>query len=131
MGAATRRFKILVVEDMRSLRVILARLLRKLGHEVETVENGAEALDKLDSFMPEIIFSDISMPGMTGYELARRLRARSDTAGLLLVAMTGYGQAADRDKALEAGFDEHLVKPVDVQQLQRLFQERSQVAQDK
>ncbi len=114
-------YRVLVVEDMPALAMILSRLLTKLGHQVEVVDSGAAALEKLQSFAAEIIFSDISMPGMTGYELARTLRANDATAGLRLVAMTGYGQASDRDKAVKAGFDEHMVKPVDVAALQKFF----------
>ncbi len=120
-ATASRSFRVLVVEDMRALRVIMSRLLTKLGHEVEFAEDGTIALQKLDTFRPEVVFSDIAMPGMTGYELARRIRQRSDCAGVRLVALTGFGQAADRDKALEAGFDEHMIKPVDIELLQSLF----------
>ena len=113
----------MVVEDMRALSMVMGRLLEKLGHQVEVVESGAAAIQKLDDWKPELIFSDISMPGMTGYELARRIRQRPDTDGVFLVAMTGYGQSSDRDKALAAGFDKHLVKPVDIQQLRLVFNE--------
>lgn len=123
--ATSRSFKVLVVEDMRALRVIMARLLAKLGHEVEFAEDGMLALQRLDTYRPDIVFSDIAMPGMTGYELARQIRQRPDCSGIFLVALTGFGQSADRDKALEAGFDEHLVKPVDITQLQFLFDELS------
>ncbi len=114
-------FRVLVVEDMRALAMILERLLTKLGHQVEVVDSGAAALKKLETYVPEVIFSDISMPGMTGYELARHLRASQATAGLYLVAMTGYGLASDREKALRAGFNEHMIKPVDVAKLQQFF----------
>ena len=117
----SRLFKVLVVEDMRALRIIMSRLLTKLGHEVEFAEDGTFALQKLDTFRPDVVFSDIAMPGMTGYELARRIRQRADCSGICLVALTGFGQSADRDKALEAGFDEHMVKPVDIDLLQVLF----------
>ncbi|MCA9012579.1 MAG: response regulator, partial [Planctomycetaceae bacterium] len=125
-GRTTRSFKVLVVEDMRALRVIMSRLLTKLGHEVEFAEDGTLALQKLDSFHPDVVFSDIAMPGMTGYELARRIRQRPDCSSICLVALTGFGQSADRDKALEAGFDEHMVKPVDIALLQVLFDNLSQ-----
>ncbi|MDA8746423.1 CHASE3 domain-containing protein [Rubripirellula amarantea] len=115
----TRSFRILVVEDQSAIRVILSRLLEKLGHKVETAESGADAMRALDHFKPQIIFSDISMPGMTGYELARRLRERSDMKDVSIVAMTGYGQANDREKAIQSGFDEHLVKPVDARVLKQ------------
>ena len=121
----SRAFKVLVVEDMRALRVIMSRLLTKLGHEVEFAEDGTLALQKLDTFHAEVVFSDIAMPGMAGYELARRIRQRPDGSGICLVALTGFGQSADRNKALESGFDEHLVKPVDIALLQVLFDKLS------
>lgn len=120
--ASTRSFKVLIVEDMRALRVITARLLEKLGHVVQFAENGPLALSKLETFIPDVVFSDIAMPGMTGYELAQRIRQRSDCSQVYLVALTGFGQSSDRDRALEAGFDEHMVKPVDIALLRELFE---------
>ncbi len=121
--AAIRPMKVLVVDDMRALSVVLSRLLTKLGHVVEVVDSGPAALETLESFPAEIVFSDISMPGMTGYELAKRLRMDHPDRNMKLVAMTGYGQASDREKALTAGFDEHMVKPVDFKVLQSFFQQ--------
>ncbi|MBB3209183.1 PAS domain S-box-containing protein [Rhodopirellula rubra] len=117
----SRSYRVLVVEDMRALAIIMSRLLTKLGHHVEVVESGVAAIEKLQDYDAEVIFSDISMPGMTGYDLARKLRATDATKGLHLVAMTGYGQLSDREKALKAGFDEHMVKPVDIAKLQQFF----------
>ncbi len=117
-----RSFKVLVVEDMRALRTIMSRLLQRLGHEVEVAEDGLEALEVLTNFDAEIIFSDIAMPGMTGYDLARKLRETSSCASTYLVAMTGYGQFSDRTQSRESGFDEHMVKPVDIQKLRDLFE---------
>ena len=125
MDCPTRSFKILVVEDMRALAIILARLLTKLNHEVRVVDSGAAAIEILKTYPAEIIFSDISMPGMTGYELAQRLRQTEETKQIRLVAMTGYGQATDREKALNVGFDEHMVKPVDINRLRSFFAEIS------
>jgi two-component system CheB/CheR fusion protein len=122
----SRTFRVLVVEDMHALRVIMSRLLRKLGHHVEVAEDALCALEKLNEFMPEIIFSDISMPGMTGYDLARKLREHTATSKIYLVAMTGYGQSADRMEARHSGFDEHMVKPVDIAKLRALFDRLSQ-----
>ncbi len=116
-----RSFRVLVVEDMRALREVMARLLRKLGHEVELVESGDLALKTLDRFPAEVIFSDIAMPGMTGYELARRIRQRADFGNAWLVALTGFGESADRAKAIEAGYNEYMLKPVDIVALQVLF----------
>lgn len=117
--------RVLVVDDMRALSVVLSRLLSKLGHDVHIVDSGPAALVELKHFEAEVVFSDISMPGMTGYELAKRLRVECAERPLTLVAMTGYGQVRDREKALAAGFDEHMVKPVDFKVLQLFFQNLS------
>lgn len=116
-----RNFKILIVEDQRPLRVVMTRLLQKMGHEVQAVESGAEAINLLETFHPELLFSDISMPEMSGYELAGILRKRDDLSDVYLIAMTGFSQQSDLDQALDAGFHEHMVKPVDVERLQDLF----------
>ncbi len=118
-------FRILVVEDQRALRLVMARLLGKLGHEVEVAESGDQAIETLARFTPEIIFSDISMPGMNGYELVRKLRQRPDTSAAFIVALTGSGTELDRKSALDSGFDEHLTKPVDIQRLKKLFERLS------
>jgi PAS domain S-box-containing protein len=118
---SARSFQVLVVEDQAPLRIVLSKLLEKMGHRVEGAAGGEEALQRFNDAKPEVVFSDISMPGMSGYELVRRLRSRPDADGVYIVAMTGYGQATDRESALDAGFDEHMVKPADITQLQRLF----------
>ncbi len=117
----TRSFRVLIVEDMQALAMVLSRLLTALGHDVSIADCGQRALDIVADLAPEVILSDISMPGMTGYELARRIRMLPNLDECFLVAMTGYGQATDREKAFEAGFDEHLVKPVDIRDLKKLF----------
>lgn len=121
--ALIRPVKVLVVDDMRALSVVLSRLLSKLGHDVRIVDSGTAALEVLESFPADVVFSDISMPEMTGYELAKRLRIDHPDRPMKLVAMTGYGQASDREKALAAGFDEHMVKPVDFNVLRSFFQQ--------
>ena len=97
---------------MNSAAFILGSLLTKLGHRVETARHAAAALEAVDRQRPDIVFSDIEMPDIDGYELARRLRRMPEMVGVVLVALTGYGQESDRQKALAAGFDCHLVKPV-------------------
>ena len=104
--------RILVVDDNVDAAETLAQLLRDVGYEVRTAPDGAAALALVDSFMPELAMVDIGLPGMDGYELARRLRADSRVPRLRLVALTGYGREPDRVRALQAQFDEHLVKPV-------------------
>ena len=120
---SSRSYRILVVDDMRAMRIVTEQLLEKLGHTVQVAENGKLALETLDSFMPDIVFSDITMPGMSGFELARRIRERADLSSVYLVAMTGYGQPSDREMSFSAGFDRHLTKPVAVHCLQDLFDE--------
>ena len=111
---------VLVVDDLRAITVTVGRLLEKMGHNVRTASSGAEALILIGESKPQVVFSDISMPEMTGYELARHIR---DSVGeeITLVAMTGFGMQADRERALSTGFDHHMVKPPDVKALRRLF----------
>ena len=96
-------------------------ILREMGHEDEVATSGEAALELMGGSQPQVVFSDISMPRMSGYDLARALREQHGRDGLVLVAMTGYGQPEDRDRALEAGFDFHLVKPADVPVLQAVL----------
>ena len=120
-----RTFQVLVVEDMRALRTIMARLLEKLGHRVQVAEDGLSALESMTQVTPEVIFSDISMPGMTGYDLAKKIRSLPTIADTYLVAMSGYGQLSDRRLSRESGFDEHMVKPVDISKLKEFFERLS------
>lgn len=120
-AGSSQSFDILIVEDQRALRFVLTRLLEKMGHRVESADCGLAALDKLDGYVPDIIFSDVSMPGMTGYELVAQLRKRDALRGTYFVAMTGFGQESDREQATQSGFHEHMVKPVDVERLHELF----------
>ena len=87
-----------------------------------TASDGPEALALVTATHPSIALLDIGLPGMDGYELAHRLRAVGDQDGLKLVALTGYGLTADRERALAAGFDEHLVKPASLQVIQRVIE---------
>ena len=101
--------------------VDLARLLQAAGHEVEAVHDGQAALVNAPRWRPDVILLDIGLPGIDGYEVARRLRAQPETKETTLVALTGYGQDEDRRRSQEAGFDHHLVKPVERGSLQWLF----------
>ncbi|HEX8788493.1 MAG TPA: AAA family ATPase [Telluria sp.] len=109
-GSAPRR--ILIVDDNVDAADTLAMLLELDGHDVSTVYGAAEALDAAARLKPDLLFLDIGLPVMDGYEVARRLRSQPSTSALRLVAVTGYGQKEDRERALASGFDEHLVKPV-------------------
>jgi PAS domain S-box-containing protein len=113
--------KVLVVDDMNAAAFVLSSLLTKLGHHVETVRHATAALEAVDQQRPDVVFSDIGMPDIDGYELARRLRQIPEMDGVVLVALTGYGQEKDRQKAVDAGFDYHLVKPVSLDALQDLL----------
>jgi two-component system CheB/CheR fusion protein len=105
--------RILVVDDNDDNARSLAMLLRLLGHDVRVAGDGASALAEVGRHRPRLVLLDIGLPGMSGYEVAARLRERPEMAGAVLVAMTGYGQPEDRRRSEEAGFDGHLVKPVD------------------
>jgi two-component system CheB/CheR fusion protein len=123
-GATARRTpprRVLVVEDSADARQSLRLLLELAGHQVETSEDGPAGLAKVDAFRPEVALIDLGLPGMDGYEVARELRSRPETKAIRLVAVTGYGQADDRRRALAAGFDQHVTKPVDASMLDDLL----------
>ncbi|WP_374562704.1 response regulator [Ideonella sp.] len=105
--------RILVVEDNADVADTTAAMLTLSGHEVRTAHDGIEALAMVEDFAPDIVLLDIGLPMMDGYEVARRMRQLPATRHKLLVALTGYGQAGDRQRGRDAGFDEHLLKPVD------------------
>jgi signal transduction histidine kinase/ActR/RegA family two-component response regulator len=106
-----RRRRILVVDDARASAETLTLLLRAIGHEVAMAHDGRSALDWTREHKPEVVFLDIAMPGMDGYEVARRIRGTAGLEEIILVALTGYGQEDDRRRAGEAGFNHHLTKP--------------------
>ena len=124
-AAEPRTPRILVVEDLDDARDALAELLTLYGYEVDVAGDGLTALDLAALHPPQVALLDIGLPGIDGYELARRLRDRLGRA-VTIVAMTGYGQAEDRRRSREAGFDQHLVKPVDPARLMQIL--RSPVA---
>jgi len=117
--ARARRLRVLVVDDNRDAVESMALLLGLWGHEVTTASEGKAALQAALSQRPDVVLLDIGLPGIDGYEVARRIRANPETSKTILVAMTGYGQAEDRQRAREAGFTLHLVKPVEPDGLQR------------
>jgi CheY-like chemotaxis protein len=102
----------------------LARLVRTWGHEVAIVRDGPSALALAEAFQPDCAIVDLSLPGMSGIELARRLRAMFPQPRLCMIALTGYAGADIRAACLEAGFDFHLVKPGEIKLLERLIAER-------
>ena len=113
--------RVLVVDDNRDGAELLEEVFRALGHTTRLAYDGEGALELAHQFRPEIAFLDIGLPVMDGYQLARRLRAAPGLAQVRLVAVTGFGQEADRGRAREAGFDEHLTKPVEIDQLRLLM----------
>ena len=113
--------RVLVLDDNADSAESLAELLRLWGHEVRTAHSGSEALDAARDFKPDAALLDLGMPDMNGYEAARLLRERAGLNGTAFIALTGYGQEADRRRSEEAGFQAHLVKPVDPKALRELL----------
>jgi signal transduction histidine kinase len=113
--------RLLVVDDNRDAAESLALLLRLQGHEVRVAHDGPAALEMVSSHRPEMVFLDIGMPGMDGYEVARRLQHMPGMRGVRLAALTGWGQEDDRRRTAQAGFDHHLVKPVEPKVLEELL----------
>jgi PAS domain S-box-containing protein len=113
--------RVLVVDDNVDAAAVLSALLDGLGHEVQTVHSGIEALAVAETFRPEVILLDLGMPGMDGLEVARRLRERPRNPQPVIVAVTGWGKAEDRVRSKEAGVDVHLVKPVEEDQLRMVL----------
>jgi CheY-like chemotaxis protein len=109
------------VEDSPDARESLRMLLELAGHEVETSEDASTGLARLGVFRPDVALIDVGLPGMDGYALARELRGRPETRAIRLIAVTGYGQADDRRRALAAGFDLHVTKPVDASMLDAML----------
>ena len=122
-GTGTQRRKVLVVDDNRDSAMSLSLLLELDGHEVRRAYDGLEALEIAEEFRPEVTLLDIGMPRLDGYGAARELRRRDWARGTTLVALTGWGQQEDKRLAREAGFDHHMVKPVDPDALRRLLVE--------
>jgi signal transduction histidine kinase len=115
------RQSILVIEDNADTRDVLKLMLEVEGATVETAEGGEEGLRAAERLRPDIVLCDIGLPDIDGFEVARRIRARTDLAVSRLIALTGYGQAEDMRQAIKAGFDAHLTKPVNLDQLMALL----------
>ena len=113
--------KILIIDDNADASEALAMLLASEGHVVETRLDGPQGLEAASTFRPDVVLLDIGLPGMDGYEVAKKLRGSAATLGAMLIAVTGYGQPGDQLRSAEVGFDHHMVKPVDVAALTRLL----------
>jgi PAS domain S-box-containing protein len=119
--STTSGCRVLVVDDSVDGAESLARMLQLFGHEARTAHSGPEALDAAGPFNPEVVFLDIGLPGMNGYEVAERLRAEPSLRGTVLVALTGWGSEENNRQSREAGFDLHLTKPVDIKAIQNIL----------
>lgn len=113
--------RVLVVDDNHDVALTLAALVRFSGHEVHTAHDGPAAIEAAKSCRPQLVLIDIGLPGMDGYEVARRLRADLGLNDAVLAALTGYGQEEDRRRSEEAGFDSHIVKPIRTETLLSLL----------
>jgi len=112
-ASAEKVLKVLVVDDNVDAADSIALLLTIDGFNAQSVHGAVAALDTVDSFKPDVVLLDIGLPVMDGYEVARRLRSHIAIEDLRIVALSGYGQQADRERAAQAGFDDYLVKPVE------------------
>jgi CheY-like chemotaxis protein len=119
--AQALRRRILVVDDNEDAAEWLATLLNLTGHETHVAHDGVEAIRAAERLLPDVVLLDIGLPGMDGYEVCRRIREQPWGRDLVLVALTGWGQEEDRQKSREAGFDRHLIKPVDDEVIMNLL----------
>jgi PAS domain S-box-containing protein len=115
--------KVLIADDNHDAGISLSMLLQSMGHDTRVVHDGIEAVEEAELFRPDVVLLDIGMPGLDGYETARRIAGRHWAAATQIVAVTGWGQETDRQRAKEAGFHRHLVKPVDVGALREVLSE--------
>lgn len=120
--------RVLVVDDNRDAADSLSAILQALGIETRVAHGGEQALVLVQGWLPHLVLLDLGMPGMDGYEVARRLRA-TQAGSLIIVALTGWGQESDRQRTQGAGFDHHLVKPIDLPTLRALLAGRFTPAQ--
>lgn len=117
----TVQHRVLVVDDNRDSADSLSMLLKIMGHDVRTAYDGPEAVESVAQYRPDVVLLDIGLPSMSGYDVARVLEAAPDRSRMVLIAVTGYGQDEDRRRSREAGFDHHLVKPVNAAALDKLI----------
>jgi CheY-like chemotaxis protein len=120
-GNGLPRHRVLVVDDVYASAKTLAMMLESINQEVAIAHDGPAAIEHVLSQRPDIVFLDIAMPGMSGYEVAQHLRQQPQVDGIRLVALTGYGHEEDRRQAIEAGFHHHLTKPASIDQLAQLL----------
>lgn len=118
---ASNRRRVLVVDDNRDAAKSLAMMLKLMGNETKTAHDGLEALDVAAAYQPDLILLDIGMPKLNGYDTARHIREQPWSKGVVLVALTGWGQDEDRRKSQEAGFDLHMIKPIEPSALEKIL----------
>jgi CheY-like chemotaxis protein len=126
--AASSSVRVLIVDDNIDAAESLALLLETSGHTVAAVHSGLAALEAINIHRPEVVFLDIGLPELDGYEVAKKVRSGALSDQILLVAMTGYGQQTDRDRSRAAGFDHHLVKPAAFRDIEAILAARSRVS---
>jgi CheY-like chemotaxis protein len=114
--------RVLVVDDNQDAALMLCSWLENRDYDVQVAHDGAQGLVLACGWRPDVALLDIGMPEMDGYEFARRLRALPEGKDVRLIAVTGYGQPADKERAFEAGFDFHLVKPINMEELGRVIE---------
>jgi CheY-like chemotaxis protein len=127
-GARQHPLRVLIVDDRQDCRETLTSLLSKLGHHVTAASDGTSALRIAVDFKPDLVLLDIELPGLDGYEVARRLRKEASLDAANLVAMTGYGRDADRELSAQCGFNDHLLKPVDFNDLLSVLEKTQVIA---
>jgi CheY-like chemotaxis protein len=120
-AAVEHCFRILIIDDSRDVTYPLNTVLTRMGHEIKVAENGEEGVRTAKQFLPDLVLCDIGLPDISGYDVAHALRSDPATRRAYLVAATGYGQEDDRRRIAEAGFDQHLVKPVGLPVLRELL----------
>ncbi len=121
----TRSFRILVIEDNQAGALSMQMLLKHLGHVAEVAYNGIDGLAAAQRFKPDVVLCDIGLPGLDGYQIAQRLRANQELRQSFLIALSGYGQEEDKQRALGAGFDIHCIKPLNIELLEKYLSELS------
>ena len=119
--STARKLRVLVIDDNEDAAESLAMMIELDGHEIRTVYNGAAALELAGCFRPDLVFCDIGLPKMDGYEVARRLRLEAEHSATVLVALTGWGSEEDKRKTKEAGFDHHFIKPAEVAEIESII----------
>lgn len=117
----TKPLRLMVVDDNVDGADMMSMLLNAAGHQVLIEHSSKSALERAKDEMPDAFLLDIGLPEIDGNELAERIRAQPENSGAVLIAVTGYGQSIDRQRSLHAGFDHHLVKPVDTTQLKEIL----------